>query len=85
MVFQTFFYCYSVQFSLQTVIVNRLVLSLIHGANERDDSEFRTRTGIEPPTFAVGPFLGGIGGSLLTLPDDWEVEVHSVEANSADM
>lgn len=45
-------------------MVNRLVLNLIRTANANEDSEFRTRTGLEPPTFAAGPFLGSIGGPL---------------------
>ena len=57
---------------LQVVITNRLVLNLIHNANAREDSEFRTRTGLEPPTFASGPFLGSIGGPVRTLPDDFD-------------
>ena len=55
-------------------MINRLVLNLIHGANARDDSEFRTRTGLEPPTFATGPYLGNIGGPVRTLSDDFEDE-----------
>ena len=51
-------------------MVNRLVLDLIQGADTRGDSEFRTRTGVEPPMFATGPFLGNIGGPLRTLSDD---------------
>ena len=57
---------------LQSVMVNRLVLNLKHGANAREDSEFRTRTGLEPPAFASGPFLGSIGGPVRTMPDDFD-------------
>ena len=67
-----FFKCSPIQ-SLQTVIVNRLILNLIQGADHREDSDFRTVTGLEPPTFATGSFLGNIGGPLRTLPDDDEV------------
>lgn len=51
-------------------MANRLVLSLSHAANERKDSEFRTRTGFEPPVFASGPALGNIGGPIPTFLDD---------------
>lgn len=57
-------------YRLQIVIVNRLILNLNHGANAREDSEFRTRTGLEPPAFVLGPVLGNIGGSVRTFPDD---------------
>lgn len=57
---------------LQIVIVNRLVLNLIHTANADEDSVFRTRTGLEPPTFATGPFLGSIGGRFSYRPDDFD-------------
>ena len=60
---------------LQIVNTNRLILNLIHGANAREDSEFRTRTGLEPPTFATGPYLGNIGGPVRTLPDDFDDEL----------
>ena len=56
-------------------MVNRLILNLMHGVNAREDSEFRVSTGLEPPTFADGPFLGSIGGPLRILPDDFDDEV----------
>ena len=56
-------------------MTNRLILNLIHGANAREDSEFRTQTGVEPPTFAAGPYLGNIGGPVRTLPDDFDDEL----------
>ena len=59
---------------LQIVMTNRLVLNLIHGANAREDSEFRTQTGLEPPTFATGPYLGNIGGPVRSLLDDFDEE-----------
>ena len=51
---------------------NRLILNLIHGANAQEDSEFRTRTGLEPPTFATGPYLGNIGGPVRSFLDDFD-------------
>ena len=69
-------------YRLQVVLVNRLVLNLNHAANAREDSdsELRTRTNLEPPTFAAGPFLGNIGGRVRSLSDEFyddelEVEV----------
>ena len=56
-------------------MTNRLVLNLIHGADTREDSHFRTQTGLEPPTFAAGPYLGNIGGPVRTLPDDFDDEL----------
>ena len=57
-------------------MTNRLALNLIQGASAsasaREDSEFRTRTGLEPPTFAAGPYLGNIGGPVRTLPHDFD-------------
>ena len=50
-------------------------MNLIHGANAREDSEFRSRTGLEPPTFATGPYLGNIGGPVRTLPDEFDDEL----------
>ena len=58
-------------------LVCRLVLSLSHAANTRDDSEFTRKTNLEPPQFASGPFLGNIGGPVRSLPDrfyDEEIE-----------
>ena len=45
------------------------MLNLSHAVNTREDSEFRTRTNLEPPTFASGPFLGNIGGPVHTFSD----------------
>ena len=56
-------------FSVEIILVNRLVLNLSHAVNTREDSEFRTRTNLEPPTFASGPFLGNIGGPVHTFAD----------------
>ena len=56
--------------SLQIVILDRLILNLIQGADQREDEEFRTRTGLEPPAFATGSFLGNIGGPLRTLSNN---------------
>ena len=58
-------------------MVNRLVLSLSQAAsfNAREDSEFRSRTGIGPPIFASGPILGNIGGPVHTFLDDFNDEV----------
>ena len=69
---------------LQVVITNRLVLNLSHAANGREDSEFTTRTNLDPPKFASGPFLGNIGGPVRSLPDEFydeELE-DDVPANS---
>lgn len=33
------------------------------------DEEYRTRTGLEPPTFAAGTVLGNIGGVVSSLDD----------------
>lgn len=55
-------------------MVNRLVLNLAQGANVREDSEFISPTDFEVPTFASGPFLGNIGGSVRIFSDDADVE-----------
>ena len=60
-------------------MVNRLILNLVQGADQREDSEFRTRTGLEPPKFATGSFLGSIGGPLRTLPEDMGDELFEDE------
>lgn len=57
-------------YSLQIVISNRLVLNLIQGVDAREGSVYRSRTGLEPPTFAAGPYLGNIGGPVRNLLDD---------------
>ena len=57
-------------YSIRYTLVNRLVLNLCHAANTDEDSEFRSRTGLEPPNFASGPILGNIGGPVRTLSDD---------------
>ena len=59
----------------QFVLVNRLVLSLSDAANPQEDTEFRSRTGLEPPTFAAGPFLGNIGGPVRTIEDDLDDDI----------
>ena len=51
-------------------MTNRLVLNLSHTANAREDSEFRSQTGLEPPLFAVNPVLGNIGASIRTVRKD---------------
>ena len=61
---------------MQAVIVNRLILNLVQGADNREDTELRTQTGLEPPVFATGPFLGDIGGPLRTLPDNMDDELY---------
>lgn len=67
---------YSKAYSLQIILINRLVLNLSHAANANDDSDFRTRTGLEPLSFASGPVLGNIGGPVRSFPDDdWDDEV----------
>lgn len=52
-------------------MLNRLVLNLSHAANSREDTEFRSRTGLDPPVFASNPILGNIGAPLRMLPDDF--------------
>ena len=54
--------------------MNRLVLNLCHAAYPHEDLEFRTRTGLEPPSFAACPGLGNIGGPVHTFPNDFEDE-----------
>ena len=54
------------------ILINRLVLNLSHKTIANEDSEFRSRTGMEPPVFASNSILGHIGGPLRTLPDDME-------------
>ena len=56
-------------------MANRLVLNLRHNANTREDSEFRTRTGLEPPAFAEGPVIGNIGAPLRVLPIEWDEDM----------
>ena len=69
--------------------MNRLVLNLNHTANAEEDSEFRTRTGLEPPEFAANPVLGNIGGSLRTLSENhyddevWESRAEEAAPNIA--
>ena len=60
-----------IAYRLEVVLINRLVLNLSHTANSREDSEFRTRTNLKPPTFATGPFLGNIGGPVHSLQDEF--------------
>lgn len=73
---------YSAAYSLQIVLINRLVLNLSHAANANDDSEFRTKTGLEPLSFASGPVLGNIGGPVRSFPDeDWEDEMPETEGH----
>ena len=58
-------------YRFQIVLVNRLILNLSHAANPSEDSELRTRTKLVPPTYAVGTFLGNIGGPVRSLPDEF--------------
>ena len=51
----------------QIVLTNRLVLNLYEWANTRESSEFRTRTGFEPPMFATNSVMGSIGAPMRTL------------------
>ena len=50
-------------------------MNLRHVANTREVSEFRSRTSLEPPTFATGPFLGNIGGPVHTFLDELDEEL----------
>ena len=65
-------------------MVNRLILNLVQGADNREDTEFRTRTGLEPPSFAAGSFLGDIGGPVRTLPDDMDDELYDGDESDTD-
>ena len=71
----SFFGLRSLFYRLQIVITNRLVLNLIQGANAREESQIGTRTGLEPPVFVAGPYLGNIGGPVHTFADDYDDEV----------
>ena len=66
-------------------MLNRLILNLIQGANQREDSEFRTRTGLEPPMFAAGPILGNIGGPFRAFPDDMDSDEVDAENSHIDV
>ena len=55
-------------------MVNRLILNLSQSVNVRENSDFRTRTGFEPPVFVEGPILGNIGGPVSTNNDSLLVE-----------
>ena len=62
--------------------MNRLVLNLSHAVNTREDTEFRSRTNLEPPVFSSGPYLGNIGGPVHTSMDppyDDEAESNATE------
>ena len=48
------------------------MLNLTQAADTREDFEFRSRTGLEPPIFATSSVLGNIGEPLRTIPDDFE-------------
>ena len=52
------------------------MLNLSYTANVREDSEFRTRTGLDPPMFASNSFMGNIGAPMRTLSvnDDDDVD-----------
>ena len=57
-------------------MTNRLVLNLAQGASAYalDDSDLRTRTGFEFPSFATGSVLGNIGGPVGVYMDENEDE-----------
>ena len=55
---------------LQVVIVNRLVLSLSHAGNAKEETEFRTRTGRSAPVFSSDTVVGNIGAPIRTLSDE---------------
>ena len=59
-------------------MVNRLILNLSYTSNTRDNSEFGTRSGLEPPAFAVTS-IGNFGGYVSTLHDNWDDEVFKDE------
>lgn len=72
---------------VRIVAVNRLVLSLSYSANAREDSEYRSRSGFEPPLFAANSVLGNIGGLVHSLPDSFdglEETSGSQKANNGD-
>ena len=60
-------------------MVNRLILNLIQGADQSENSEFRTRSGQESPAFATGPYLSNIGGSVRTIFDNMDDELFEVD------
>lgn len=51
--------------------------------NGDGDEEYRTRTGLEPPTFAAGTVLGNIGGVVSSL-DNGDDEVPERDGGVAD-
>ena len=61
------------------MIVNRLVLNLSHSANEREESESRSSTKIEAPVFASNSFLGNIGGTMRSIPNDVDDDLSETE------
>ena len=57
-------------FSLEVILINRMIFNLSYAANYREESMFRSQTGLEPPTFATNAVLGNIGAPLRTLTND---------------
>ena len=51
-----------------------MVLNLSHAANTEEDLECYSRTGLEPPVFAINPLIGNIGAPLRTLLADYHDE-----------
>ena len=51
---------------LQIVAVNRLVLDLSLAIGAQEDSDFFSRTGLDPPIFAMSSIIGNIGGPMRT-------------------
>lgn len=46
-----------------------MILNLSYSANTREEDEFRSRTGLEPPTFALNSIIGNIGAPVNTIPN----------------
>ena len=65
-------------------MVNRLVLNLSHTVSTREDSEFRSRTGMDVPVFARHSVLGSIGNPVRTLPDEIYEDYNGDEERGVD-
>lgn len=71
-------------FSVRIIAINRLVLNLNYTANIRDDWEYHSQTGLDPPTFASNSVLGNIGGLVRSAPDDFDEESIDVREHIID-
>ena len=59
------------------------MLNLSYTASAREDSEFRNRTGLEPPKLASESVLDGFGNPLRTFPDELYEETVANEESDA--